>query len=48
MLSLWYFQESVWPHIVLIGLPIAFFMHGYDKYSLEGYFLKKGRREPVL
>jgi len=47
-LSLWYFGESVWPHIVLIGLPLAFIMHGYDKYSLEGYFLKKGRREPVL
>ena len=47
-LSLWYFGEAVWPHIVLIGIPIAFIMHGYDKYSLEGYFLKKGRREPVL
>jgi uncharacterized membrane protein YphA (DoxX/SURF4 family) len=48
MLSLWYFRESVWPHIILIGLPIAFIMHGYDKYSIEGYFFKKGRREPVL
>ena len=47
-LSLCYFGESVWPHIVLIGIPIAFFLHGYDKYSLEGYFFKKGSREPVL
>lgn len=47
-MSLWYFGESVWPHIVLIGIPIAFILHGYDKYSIEGYFLKKHRREPVL
>ena len=47
-LSLFHFGESVWPHIVLIGIPIAFIMHGYDKYSLEGFFLKKHRREPVL
>ncbi|RJQ35633.1 DoxX family membrane protein [Candidatus Parcubacteria bacterium] len=47
-MSLWYFGESVWPHIVLIGIPIAFIMHGYDKYSLEGFFLKKRRSEPVL
>jgi uncharacterized membrane protein YphA (DoxX/SURF4 family) len=47
-LSLWYFGESVWPHIILIGIPIALIMHGYDRYSLEGRFFKKGRREPVL
>lgn len=47
-LSLFYFQESVWPHIVLIGIPIAFFCYGYDKYSLEGYFFKKGNREPIF
>jgi len=47
-LSLWFFGESVWPHIVLIGIPLAFIMHGYDKYSIEGYLLKRGRHEPVL
>jgi uncharacterized membrane protein YphA (DoxX/SURF4 family) len=47
-LSLWYFGEVVWPHIVLIGIPIAFICYGYDRYSLEGYFFKKGKREPVL
>ncbi len=47
-LSLWYFGESVWPHIILIGIPVAFIMHGYDKYSLEGRFFKKGNREPVF
>lgn len=47
-LSLFYFGEAVWPHIVLIGIPIAFFCYGYDKYSLEGYFFKKGNREPIF
>ena len=47
-LSLWYFGESVWPHLILIGIPIGLFLHGYDRYSIEGYFLKRGGREPVL
>ena len=46
--SLLFFGEVVWPHIILIGIPIAFFLYGYDKYSVEGYFFKKGDREPVL
>ncbi|MES2014329.1 MAG: hypothetical protein V4437_00750 [Patescibacteria group bacterium] len=48
LLSLWYFGESVWPHIILIGIPIAFFLYGYDRFSLEGLFFKKGNREPVF
>jgi uncharacterized membrane protein YphA (DoxX/SURF4 family) len=47
-LSLMFFGEVVWPHIILIGIPIAFFFYGYDKYSIEGYFFKKGDAEPVL
>ncbi len=47
-LSLIYFGEVVWPHIILIGIPIAFLFYGYDRYSLEGYFLKKGNREPIF
>jgi uncharacterized membrane protein YphA (DoxX/SURF4 family) len=47
-LSLWYFGEAVWPHIILIGIPIAFIFYGYDKYSLEGYFYKRDGCEPVL
>ncbi|MDP3645465.1 MAG: hypothetical protein Q8R25_00030 [bacterium] len=47
-LSLLYFGEAVWPHLVLIGLNIAFILHGYDKYSIEGYFFKKRLIEPVL
>jgi uncharacterized membrane protein YphA (DoxX/SURF4 family) len=47
-LSLWWFGEVVWPHIILIGIPIAFIFHGYDKYSLEGLFFKKRLREPIF
>ena len=47
-LSLLYFQEAVWPHIILFGLGIAIFCHGYDSFSLEGLWLKKRGREPLL
>lgn len=47
-LSLLYFQEMIWPHIILFGLAISLFMHGYDRFSLEGRLLKKGSSEPVL
>lgn len=47
-LSLWYFKEAVWPHLILIGIPVAFIFYGYDKYSLEGWLFKRNGREPVL
>jgi uncharacterized membrane protein YphA (DoxX/SURF4 family) len=47
-LSLWYFGEVVWPHLILIGIPIALFLWGYDQYSLEGRFFKRDNLEPVL
>lgn len=47
-LSLWYFGEVVWPHVILIGIPIAFIFYGYDKYSVEGWLFKKRKMEPVL
>ncbi len=47
-LSLLYFGEVVWPHLILIGIPIAFLLYGYDRYSLEGLVFKKDGREPVL
>lgn len=47
-LSLLYFQEMIWPHGILFGGAIALFLHGYDRFSLEGHFLKKRLREPVL
>lgn len=47
-LSLIFFGEVVWPHLILIGIPIAFFFYGYDRYSVEGRFFKKHHLEPVL
>ncbi len=41
-------NEAWWVHIILYGLGLAIFCHGYDRYSLEGYFLKKDNREPIL
>jgi uncharacterized membrane protein YphA (DoxX/SURF4 family) len=48
LLSVWWFGEVVWPHIILLGIPLAFVFYGYDKYSLEGWLFKKGNREPVF
>ncbi len=47
-LSLLYFQEAVWPHVILFGLGLAIFFHGYDRYSLEGRFFKGRGVEPTL
>ena len=48
MLSLWFFGEVVWPHIILIGIPIALIMYGYDNYSVEGWLFRKKKYEPIL
>lgn len=48
MLSLWFFGEVVWPHIILIGIPIALVMYGYDNNSVEGWLFRKKEYEPVL
>ena len=47
-LSLWFFGEVVWPHLILIGIPIAYVFYGYDDYSVEGYFFRNKKYEPVL
>ncbi len=47
-LSLLYFGEAVWPHLILLGINLALFAHGYDRYSLEGKFFKGKGREPVF
>ncbi len=40
--------EEWWVHLILFGIALSIFCHGYDRYSLEGYFLKRGKREPIL
>lgn len=47
-MSLVFFGESVWPHIILIGTAIAMFLHGYDRYTFSVRLEKDKRAEPVL
>lgn len=47
-LSLFYFGEAVWPHLILVGVNAALFMYGYDKYTLHGRLFNRGHLQPVL
>lgn len=47
-LSLLYFGESVWPHLVLVGVNLAQFMYGYDRWSIEGRLFNRGKFQPFL
>lgn len=47
-MSLVFFGESVWPHIILIGTAIAMFLHGYDRYTFSVRLEKDKRVEPIL
>lgn len=50
-LSLLYFGEAVWPHLILAGTAIAIFMRGYDRTTLEWGIMKTRNpraKEPVL
>ena len=48
-MSILYFGEAVWPHIILFGVNIAIFLHGYDKYTLGAKLFKKSKNlEPVV
>ncbi|MBV9349393.1 MAG: DoxX family membrane protein [Patescibacteria group bacterium] len=47
-LSLWYFGEVIWPHLVLIGLNLAMIAHGYDRYTLGAFLGRKTHLEPIL
>lgn len=48
LLSLLYFGEAVWPHIILAGVSVALFMYGYDKWTIEGRFFNRGKLQPIL
>lgn len=49
-MSLLYFGEAVWPHIILAGGAIAILLRGYGPYTLELQLLRRyGRNEePIL
>ena len=48
--SLFFFGEAVWPHIVLYGIALAIFCAGYDRFSIMDYIKKRLKRtdEPVF
>lgn len=47
-LSLLYFGESVWPHLILVGVNVALFMYGYDRTTVEGRYFNRGKLQPFL
>lgn len=48
-MSIIFFGESVWPHIILFGVNFVLFCHGYDKYTIEkAIFQRRRAGEPVL
>lgn len=44
-LSLLYFGESVWPHLILFGICIGLFLIGYDQFTLEERVIKLFRKK---
>jgi len=47
-LSLVFFGEAVWPHIILIGTAIAMFTHGYDPYTFSVKLERHKELDPVF
>lgn len=51
-MSLLFFGEAVWPHLILIGTALAMFAHGYDQYCISAKLsLRRNQTEglePVL
>ncbi|MDB5259098.1 MAG: hypothetical protein JWO73_306 [Candidatus Taylorbacteria bacterium] len=47
-MSLVFFGEAVWPHIILIGTALAMFLHGYDRFTFSVQMEKDKSLEPVL
>ena len=47
-LSLLYFGEVIWPHLVLLGVNIVMLLHGYDRYTIGAWLGRKTHLEPVL
>ena len=47
-MSVIFFKEAVWPHVILIGTAISMFTHGYDRYTITGRLSKRKDLEPVL
>ena len=46
-LSLLYFGEVIWPHLVLLGVNVTMLLHGYDRYTVGALLGRKTHLEPV-
>lgn len=47
-LSLLYFGEAVWPHLILVGVNAALIMYGYDRWTVHGRLFNRGALQPFL
>lgn len=43
-LSLLYFGEAVWPHVILFGIATTLFLYGYDRFTLERWLVTKTKK----
>lgn len=46
--SVVFFEQAAWPHVILVGTPLAMLTHGYDKYTVGGWLFSRGNLEPIL
>jgi len=46
--SLIYSGDPIWSYLARYGIATALFIHGYDRYTIEGRFFKDAKHEPVL
>lgn len=47
-ITMWFFGESLWPHVIVMGGALSIFMYGYDKHCLSVAISGKSRWDPVL
>ncbi|MEK7603038.1 MAG: hypothetical protein AAB459_02220 [Patescibacteria group bacterium] len=45
MLSVWFFGEAVWPHLLIIALGVGLFMHRPDNLTLDSMYLWKKHKK---
>jgi uncharacterized membrane protein YphA (DoxX/SURF4 family) len=43
-LSVWFFGEAVWPHLLIIALGVGLFMHKPDPWTVDSLWLHKAKK----
>ena len=46
--SILFFGEAVWPHIILFGVTITLFLHGYDEWTLGSAVTGRRRGDSII